>query len=118
MEIPLSIQAAVFLKEFKKIVSQSGNFYVVNRKKNRDALIELGLTRKNRKDEILTLSTTDYCSGPKPDKDMQGEIWEFGRRIGGKDIYIKLKIAQVGNDKIAKCISFHKAEFPLSYPLK
>ena len=118
MEIPFSIQASVFLKEFKKIVSQSGNFYVVNRKKNRDALIELGLTRKNRKDEILSLSTTDYCSGPKPDKDMPGEIWEFGRMIDGNDVYIKLKIAQVGNDKIAKCISFHKAEFPLSYPLK
>jgi hypothetical protein len=49
---------------------------------------------------------------------MPGEIWEFGKRIGGNDVYIKLKIAQVGNDKIAKCISFHKAEFPLSYPLK
>ena len=73
---------------------------------------------KNRKDEILSLSTTDYCSGPKPDKDMPGEIWEFGKRIGGKGVYIKLKIAQVGNNKIAKCISFHKAEFPLCYPLK
>jgi len=118
LEIPFSIQASEFLKEYKKFVSQSGNFYVVNRKKNRDALIELGLIRKNRKDEILSLSTTDYCSGPKPDKDMLGEIWEFGKRIDGNDVYIKLKIAQVRNDKIAKCISFHKAEFPLSYPLK
>jgi hypothetical protein len=52
MEIPLIVQVSVFLKEFKRIVSQSGNFYVVNREKNRDALIELGLIRKNRKDEI------------------------------------------------------------------
>jgi len=46
------------------------------------------------------------------------QIWVFGKKIDDKEVYIKVKIAQVGTDKIAKCISFHIAEYPLSYPFK
>ena len=35
-----------------------------------------------------------------------------------KEVYIKLKIAQVGEEKIAKCLSFHTPNFPLCYPYK
>jgi len=38
--------------------------------------------------------------------------------IEGKEVYIKLKIADVGRGKIAKCISFHEAEFPLCFAFK
>jgi hypothetical protein len=36
--------------------------------------------------------------------------------IGNKEVYIKLKIAQVGKEKIAKCLSFHVAEYSLCFP--
>lgn len=107
-----------FLKEFKKIVSTGQGIDVIPRRENIDNLAQLGLTRKNRNDEIMTLSVADYCKGPEPDKDKPGEIWIFGKQIGSKEVYIKLKIAQVGDTKIAKCLSFHTANHPLCYPCR
>ena len=118
MDISIEIQVAVFLKDFKSIVTEGRGLDAINRETNRDALIELNLTKRIRKKEILSLSKEDYCSGPKPDKDMPGNIWEFGKIINGEEIYIKLKIAEAGHVRIAKCISFHKAKFPLIFPLK
>ena len=64
----------------------------------------------------MTLSVENYCEGPNPDRDRPGDIWVFGKPVGTEEIYIKLKIAQVGKEKIAKCLSFHTANFPLCYP--
>ena len=49
---------------------------------------------------------------------MPGDIWEFGKVINGVEVYIKLKIADAACERIAKCISFHKAKFPLDFPLR
>ena len=118
MEIPIEIQASIFLKDFKKIVTQERGLDIVGRQENKKTLLQLGFTKKNCQHEILDLSVSDYCAGPKPDKDRPGVIWEFGKKIHGHDVYIKLKIAEIGLIRIAKCISFHIAEFPISYPLK
>ncbi|MBN1618352.1 type II toxin-antitoxin system MqsR family toxin [Candidatus Dojkabacteria bacterium] len=106
-----------FLDEFKGIVSND-TLYVINRQKNREGLIMIGITKKQRQNEILSITVTDYCAGPELDKDRPGNVWIFGKKIGTKEIYIKLKIAQIGLKKIAKCLSFHVAEYPLCYPLK
>lgn len=105
-----------FLKEFKNIAVKGRGLDIVSRKENIKALADLGLTKKNCKHEIISLSVSDYCEGPKPDKDKPGYIWVFGKEIDGKEVYIKLKIARVGKEKIAKCISFHTANYPLSFP--
>ncbi|WP_027360416.1 type II toxin-antitoxin system MqsR family toxin [Desulforegula conservatrix] len=108
--------ASEFLKEFKKIASSRG-IDVVPRRENNSALIEFGLTEKNRKEEILKLTSANYYRGPEADRDRPGEIWEFRMDIDDIEVYIKLKIADVeGTDgtKIAKCLSFHKAKFPMS----
>lgn len=107
-----------FLLQFKKIMATGRGLDIVNRRENIEALAKLGLTKKNLKEEILTLSVEDYCEGPEPDRDRPGTIWIFGKQIGSEEIYIKLKIAQVGKEKIAKCISFHAADFPLCYPFR
>lgn len=107
-----------FLKEFKEIASKGRGIDVIPRRENIENLAQLGLTKKNRSEEIMTLSLTNYCKGPEPDKDKPGEIWIFGKQVGNKEIYIKLKIAQVGEEKIAKCLSFHTPKFPLCYPYK
>ena len=106
-----------FLKQFKRIASKNG-ISVVSRESNLKALAGLGLTKKDRKKEIMTLSVTDYCQGPEPDHSRPGKIWIFGKKIKQKNIYIKLKIADTGNQKIAKCLSFHPAIFPLNFPFK
>jgi hypothetical protein len=108
---------AKFLKKFKKIATEGRGIDFISRRKNLDSLAKLGLTKKNCKEEILSLSVAEYSHGPKPDKDRKGEIWEFGKLIANKEVYIKLKIAQVGKEKIAKCLSFHVAEYPLCFPL-
>lgn len=106
-----------FLKEFKKIAVDRP-IDVIPRRKTLDALSELGLTLRNCRDEILTLSVENYCSGPEPDHKRPGEVWIFGEQIGDASIYIKLKIAQVGSRKISKCLAFHPAEFPMCYPCR
>lgn len=118
MEIPIEIQVSIFLKEFKKIVTQERGLDIVDRKENLSSLLQLGLTKKNCEHEILSLSVSDYCAGPRPDKDRAGVIWEFGKKINGHDVYIKLKIAEAGSVRIAKCISFHVAQHPLINPFK
>jgi len=118
LEIPIKIQVSFFLKEFKKIVTQERGLDIVDRKKNLESLLQLGLTKKNCEHEILNLSVSDYCAGPKPDKDRSGKIWEFSKTIGGHEIYIKLKIAQINSVKIAKCISFHVAQHPIAKPFR
>jgi hypothetical protein len=107
-----------FLREFKQIATAGRGIDIVDRKKNLQSLARLGLTRKNCREVILNLSVDDYCDGPKPDKDRSGEIWEFGQLIEGNEVYIKLKIAQVGKVKLAKCLSFHVAEHPLCFPYR
>lgn len=107
---------AAFLKDFKKIITAGRGLDIIPRPANIDCLAELGLTKKNQREEILALTVSDYCEGPQPDKDRPGEIWVFGKRIGGKEVYIKLKIARVGKEKVAKCLSFHPAKHPLCFP--
>jgi hypothetical protein len=109
---------AKFLKEFKRIATTGRGLHLIPRAENIACLAELGITKKNQKEEIMNLSAEDYCEGPEPDKDRPGVIWVFGKRISGKEVYIKLKIAQVGRETIAKCLSFHPAKHPLCFPFK
>lgn len=83
-----------------------------------EAMEWLGLTKANCRDEILNLTIDDYCEGPDPDRDMPGEVWVFGINTSGTDIYIKLKLAPVGSQTIAKCLSFHPAKHPLRFPFR
>jgi hypothetical protein len=106
----------IFLKEFKELVKNT-QFYIVPREKNNETASKLGITKNDQRDAILGLSAKDYVTGPEPDDSGSGEIWVFGAQIGS-EIYIKLKIADVGKKKIAKCISFHAAKHPLSHPYK
>ena len=111
-------QVSSFLKEFKEIVTSGSGLLVIPRAAKNPTITMLGLTKKTVELEILGLSVTDYSSGPVPDRDRPGELWIFGKEINGHEIYIKLKIAEIKDTKIAKCISFHEAEFSLKYPFK
>lgn len=106
-----------FLKLFKQSASTEG-IYVVPRRKNMDALLKLDLTEANREEIILNLSVNDYCKGPSKDTDQGGDVWEFGKEVGERTIYLKLKIFMIDKKIQAKCISFHEAEYPMSWPFK
>lgn len=111
-------QVNAFLKEFKAIVTSGRGLFIIPRASNNATITMLGLTRKTVEIEVLSLSVVDYSSGPEADRDQPGEVWIFGKIIKDHEIYIKLKIAEVKETKIAKCISFHEAEFSITYPLK
>lgn len=105
-----------FLREFKSLVDQNG-LTVKDRLKNQKDLLEMGLTSRQRLEIILSLSVQDYCAGPKEDIYEPGQLWIFGKHVDGEEVYIKLKIAEFRGEEFAVCYSFHKSEFPLSYPL-
>lgn len=107
-----------FLIEFKRIVTDERGLDIIPRPKNNQTILDLGLTKQNIRETILELAVMDYVRGPEADRDRQGEVWVFGKQVAQKEVYIKLKIAQVGTKRIAKCISFHVAEYPLRYPNK
>lgn len=114
----MTVEIRDFLIEFKQIMTNGRGLDIIPRPVNNQTILELELTKKNIRETILDLTILDYVRGPEVDRDKPGEMWIFGREIAQKEIYIKLKIVQVGLVKIAKCISFHIAEFPLRYPHK
>ena len=108
-------QIADFLKRFKSFAQTQ--WTLVERKKNMDSIAEMGIPIAQVKATLLGLKVTDYCSGPDEDRDRKGiHIWVFGAKINDDEIYIKLSDDFRGDQ--AKCLSFHKAEFPLKKPFK
>ena len=103
-----------FLDRFKRRANQEG-IHLQDRKKNLDSLAKLGLSIEDAEEIMLALTEDEYVSGPENDADgSEGEVWVFGASIEGCILYIKLKL-----DKIrSKCISFHKAERSLDFPLR
>lgn len=111
-------QIHTFLIEFKKAVTQGSGVILVPRHDTLATLSHLGITKRNLEEILLTLSVENYSNGPENDRDKGGELWVFGKQIRGHEIYIKLKVAEVSGSKIAKCISFHIAKYPLEYPCR
>jgi hypothetical protein len=102
------------LVEFKERMSEK-KFYFLPRPKDSETLNKLGYTMRNVKDVLFYLTDRHYSQGPLNDKDRPGtgDIYVFSVDIDSIEIYIKLKIDVANGDKIAKCISFHQAEFPM-----
>jgi hypothetical protein len=106
-----------FLEEFKALIYEKGLF-VQDRQINRQDLLRLGLTAKQREEAVLSLSVLDYNTDPIKDEYKSGDYWVFGKHIEGVEIYIKLKIAGHYGTEHAVCFSFHKSKYPLSYPFE
>ena len=118
MEEKLKDLVRHFLLEFKQVAVQQG-IDLVPRHDTRATLAYLGITQKNAEDIMLSLSVGNYFKGPTPDdQGRTGELWEFGTIVQGTEVYIKLKLAQINEEKIAKCISFHIPRYPIDYPFQ
>jgi len=103
-----------FLNAFKEKL-KIWNVIYLSRKKNLDALLMLGIVPNQRREYLISLTTQDYCQGPKPSNNNM-PIWVFGKTIGKKEVYIKIQIGKPNKSVI--CISFHLAKYPLDYPYK
>lgn len=109
------------IEQFLKIFKSCWDGNVIRREKNDDALTILGITPKHRMEEVKRLCYADYFKGPSPDHDGEPdkEWWEFGLRVKGHEIYIKIRIYKKEDGKDgAKCMSFHIAEEKITYPFK
>jgi len=81
-------------------------------------MTRLGFTNQDCVEVIRALSPKDYSKGPIEDKQHPGNYWEFGIKVEGELIYIKIKIASNKyGDEYPVCYSFHDPEFPMSFPL-
>jgi len=110
-----------FLRLFKSCLDLD-LWYVKDRFKNRQGLIDLGITCAQRKEVLLDLTPADYHAGPKPDDtDCTKEVWEFGKEVAGTEVYIKLRVVEDRRRRgmyHAMVWSFHPAEHKISYPLR
>jgi len=108
-----------FLRELKRCE----RIFVVDErqdKKNEETLEILKITPKHREEEIRALRVKDYYRGPNPDHSNPSEnVWEFGKKVRGEEIYIKVKIFKTSSGrKYGKCLSFHFPDKPITYPFK
>ena len=90
-------EVASYLREIKLILqgspSNDARFIVATvRGKNIETLSTLEYDTEDVKNTILSLSSTDYPSGPIKDNAIKGDLWVFGKIIKGREVYIKLKI--------------------------
>lgn len=106
-----------FLFLFKFFMTTTNGFDVVERTEYMQGLTEAGLFPEQVQEIVLQLTPMDYVEGPEIDeKYTHQNIWVFGYDINEAEFYIKLS-DDFSRDR-AKCISFHRAEFPMIYPYK
>jgi hypothetical protein len=113
MTLPADVEA--FLSLFRSKLEVFDVIFL-NRDKNLQALVDLEITRISRKEALKELKVSDYYRGPTRDTDGGADLWEFGRSIKQKEVYIKITIGM--KHKPVICISFHLAERPIQYPFK
>lgn len=88
------------------------------RDKNTDALVELDILPVDRIEYLKNLSVENYYDGPKNDSydHSKPDYYEFGINLKGIEVYIKVSLGLI--NKRVDCMSFHKAERPITYPHK
>ncbi len=80
---------------FNKIKTSNNIIFNISslREENQNTLLELGYTNSNVEQIIYELRADDCISSFKQDKDgYDGYVFEFGKEIEKKDIYIKFRV--------------------------
>ncbi len=106
-----------FLKEMREKI----RFFEIAfrpRGKNLDSIAELDIIPLQRVEYLKQLTYENYKSGPNKNthETHLPDYYEFGIEINGIEVYIKVSIGLPG--KRVDCMSFHKAEQKITYPLK
>jgi hypothetical protein len=110
-----------FLREVSAAIAL-GHRSFKSREKNSQKLTALGLTLNQAWEVIQRLTPDNYSSGPRrDDTDSEQRVWVFGYKQEGVEVYIKLRLAQDPKRRSVKNLfvwSFHRAEYPIKYPLR
>ena len=103
-----------FLRQLKSVRSV-GQLFFADRPVNKQTILDLEITAKQREIYINELVFEDYSEGPlENDQYGTNPMWVFGKTIKKKEIYIKITIAELN----VICISFHTSQHPMNYPFK
>lgn len=105
-----------FLNEIK-VKEATGVFtiwFLNQREKNAQALFDLDIPPDKRKEIIRKLEAEDFYRLEDGKYLDQYEMLSFGKKVKEVEVYIKISITE----RNAICISFHQAEFPITYPFK
>lgn len=106
-----------FLEQFNIKAQVFGIIFRDDRQKNRETLLELGISHLQREMIVKSLLPQDYVEGPVIDVlNRQKEMWVFGKDVKEREVYIKITLGYENGQTI--CISFHISEYPLKYPFK
>jgi hypothetical protein len=104
-----------FLADFKAKLDIYDIVYV-SREKNLQALADLDIRPFERTAYLRSLAAENYYRGPHKDQANISDLWEFGVHVKSNEVYIKVQLGALNRSTI--CISFHIAEFPMTYPYK
>ena len=106
-----------FLIDFKQKMRIWDVIFRDDRGKNFQTMTKLEIRAIDRKKVLEELEVSDYCEGPIEDTLYKSaDMWVFGRMIKGHEIYIKITLGEAGSNVL--CISFHMAEYKMTYPFK
>lgn len=110
-------EVSLFLKHFKEKMSIWNIIFRDDRGKNAQTLADLEIRPIDREKIIKDLQADDYVDGPLEEKLYGGtDMWVFGKTIKSNEVYIKITLGPMG--KCVICISFHIAEYALTFPFK
>lgn len=108
-------EVKTFLENFKIKMKIWDVIFRDYRGKNTQTLLDLEIRPKDRKRVLEELEVKDYYEGPKEDRLYnKADVWVFGKRMKEKEIYIKITMGR--KDSSVICISFHVAEYSMTYP--
>lgn len=88
------------------------------REENMKTLSALEMNTNDVKDVILSLSLLDYIDGPFEDRSFPGQLWEFGKVVRGREVYIKLKLSSDKRESWLRVLSYHFPNKPIIYPFR
>jgi hypothetical protein len=91
-----------------------GLYYLNDREKNAQALLDLEIPPNKRTEIIMALKPEDFYRIEEGKYLERYEMFAFGKKLKGIEVYIQISITE----RSVICISFHEAEFPIDYPFK
>lgn len=117
MQIPKIDEIKGFLSDFKQKLKVYGVVYHRS-DDNTQTIADLDINPVDRKDVLLSLHYLDFYKGPNPDQyDPYGSpVWEFGKVVKKKEVYIKISLGTSGKPVV--CKSFHFPKRIIKYPFK
>lgn len=103
-----------FLKEFLSKITLFDVIIKRERKKNLQTMLDLELTNVSAREHLKKLTYKDFYQGPTKDYAGGPDLWEFGKTIKKKEVYIKITLGNLNKPVI--CISFHYPSKTIKYP--